>query len=218
MTGTLRKLAVLMAAALVGPALAMGSVALAQSAGASSQSAGSVGPALTNTRVTLLAGAPGSGQKVVASGPASQFVQGAPSASGARYVKLDVAGHSASFAMAGTAGASAPIRLAVSGVPGAAGKGQASLDTVATLLYEAVHGRSPAVLLARGQGAAAVTFAVYDPAKPSPNLKVQGASEAMVVVSDHVTTYQVRPTGSGFKDLTIASGTHKGQQLSEVIG
>ncbi|HKI56549.1 MAG TPA: hypothetical protein VKB31_05305 [Trueperaceae bacterium] len=236
MTGTLRKTAVLLTAAILGAAFAAGSSTSTSTnttqapgtpqAGSSrtmppqTGATGIVSQALKNTKVTLLAGAPGSGAKVVATEKASQLAGGGTRAvSNARYATLSVAGHSTTFAVANADTATGPIELAVSGVPGATAKGQATLSTVATYIYDAAQSNAPAVLLERGHGTSAVAFAVYDPAMPAPSLQVSGATQVMTLVNGHVTTYQVRASGGGrVENLVIASGAHKGQQLSAVIG
>lgn len=223
MTGTLRNVGALLLAAVLGAAFAAGSSVTAPVGGSQASqtqtgASGLVTRALASTRVTLLGGAPGSGAQVIATMSASKLATGGASAEGARYVTLSVAGHGASFAVAGSGGAGGGVQLAVSGVPGSSSASHASLSTVATLLYDAAHGTAAAVLLDRGQGAGAVTFAVYDPAKPAPALRVAGATEAVVVVNGRVTTYRVRAAGTGMRHLVVASGAHRGQQLDAVIG
>lgn len=220
MTGTLRKVGVLLLAAVLGAAFAAGSSTNNSTNSAQTPPQGGlVTEALQKTQVTLLAGKPGSGAKAIATTSAADLVDGnvSQNVANARYAEVKLGGHTATFAVVSAGGAAAP-RLNVTGVPGSARTGSATLSALATYLYNAVNGTAPAVLLERGSGPSAVTFAVYDPAKPASHMQATGATEAMVIVNGHVTTYQVRATGSGVQNLVIASGNHQGQQLSAVTG
>ncbi len=244
MTRTLRKVAVPLAAAILGAAFAAGPSSSSsatstqmpgtvprgpaqrlagpptpQPSAAQPATAGIVGQALKSTEVTLLAGAPGSGAAVLATRKASQLAGGgAGPLPDARFATLSVSGHEVTFAVASAGGGTSPIELAVTGVPGSSAASRVSLTTVATYLYDAVDGNAPAVVLERGRGASAIAFAVYDPAKPAASMPVSGATQAMSIVNGQVTSYQVREAGAGVANLVIASGTHEGQRLTAVIG
>lgn len=247
MTRTLRKVAVLLAVAILGVAFAAGpstntsttsTQTPASAPGGPAQTvppttppspgtppaarpgtAGIVGKALENTEVTLLAGAPGSGAAVLLTRKASQLTgRGTGPLADARFATLSVGGHGISFAVASAGSGASPIELAVTGVPGSPAASQVSLTTVATYLYDAVDGNAAAVVLERGHGASAVAFAVYDPAKPAATLAVSGATQAIAIVDGRVTSYRVREAGGGVANLVVASGSHQGQRLSAVIG
>ncbi|MEJ2666612.1 MAG: hypothetical protein P8Z81_05860 [Deinococcales bacterium] len=220
MTRTLRGVAALLTATITGAALAAGPSTSALQAGPQAPAAsGVVGQALANTQVRLLAGPPGSGAAVIARVNAAQLVNGitSPALSGARYAVLSVGGDSAAFAVAASSGRLGPT-FAVAGVPGTVGGSGVPLSVLATYLYEAVNGMGPAVLLEHGHGAGAVTFAAYDPAMPTAGLDTSGAAQVTAFVNGHATTYPVRASGRGLQGLEIASGAHRGQPVSAVIG
>lgn len=220
MTRTLRGVAVLLTASISGAALAAGpSITTPQPAGPVPASGGVVGLALADTQVRLLAGPPGSGATVLALVNAAQLVNGvtSPALADARYAVLSVGGDSAAFTVNAAGGRLGPT-FAVAGVPGTTRAGGVPLSVLATYLYEAANGMGPAVLLEHGHGAAAVTFAAYDPAMPAAGLDTSGASQVTVFLNGHATAYRVRARGRGLQGLEIASGAHRGQRVSAVIG
>ena len=230
MTKTLRKVAVLLAVTVFGVAFAAGygyATSTSTKSSAASSNGGLVAQALAKTRVSLFTAEPGTrGATKIVSAPASKFVDGQVTAAlgKARFAMVSVGKgrvslrrHDAVFAVA-SAGSAKTLELSVVGVPGAKSQASASLGALATFLYDAVHGTEPAVLLQRGNGAKAVTFAVYDPAMPASGMSASGADQAMLIINGHVSTYRVQAAGTAVKSLTIASGKHKGQQLSAVIG
>lgn len=220
MTRTLRGVAALLAATISGAALAAAPyVTPSQAVTPGPAASGMVGLALAATQVRLLAGPPGPGATVLADVNAAQLVDGVPSPklADARYAVLSIGGDSATFAVAAAGGRLGPT-FAVTGVPGGANASGVPLSVLATYLYEAANGMGPAVLLEHGRGAGAVAFAAYDPAMPSGGLHTSGAGQVTVFVNGQVTTYPVRSTGHGLRGLEIASGSHRGQLVSAVIG
>ncbi len=226
MTHTLRHAIVLLLAAVVGAAFAAGYGSSTTSATATSNS-GIVSQALARTRVSLFTAEPGTpGAVKIVSAAASTFVDGTVTKDighaafamfSVRRPGVSLGRRDAVFAVASAASAK-NLELAVAGVPGSTRQDEASLSVLATYLYNAVQGTEPAVLLERGRGARAVAFAVYDPALPAGAMKASGADEAVLIINGRVRTYRVQASDQAVKNLVIASGKHKGQQLGAVIG
>lgn len=188
----------------------------------SETSSGITAQALSATKVTLLAAAPGNtsapGPVAVASAAALPGGVTRSDLARALYARLDVGGHRATFAVDHTAAMSGKLVLRVVGAPGASVSALAPVDVLARDLYEASKGYQPLVLLARGQGAGAVTFAVYDPAMPYSGMPVAGAEQATVWVNGRPSSYRVQPGSHTLSGLVIASGSMRGQKLAAVVG
>lgn len=230
MTHTLRHAVVLLLAAVVGAAFAAGygsSTNTSTTSATATSNSGIVSQALARTRVSLFTAEPGTpGATKIVSAAASTFVDGAVTKDighaafamfSVRRPGVSLGRRDAVFAVASAASAK-NLELAVAGVPGSTRQDEASLSVLATYLYNAVQGTEPAVLLERGRGARAVAFAVYDPALPAGTMKASGADEAVLIINGRVRTYRVQASGQAVKNLVIASGKHKGQQLGAVIG
>lgn len=183
---------------------------------------GIVAQALRATKVTLLSKAPGEAGGVLATASGAE-VSGAL-ASGelqrASYARLTVGARSAVFVVDRGAAAQGRLLLHVSGAPGARSARLASLPVVATDLFEASQGDRPLLLLARGQGAGTITFALYDPAMAGTGnaLDAAGADRASLWLNGSLRSYAVRASGESLADVVIASGHSKGRSLAAVLG
>ncbi|MEJ2287591.1 MAG: hypothetical protein P8Y02_02915 [Deinococcales bacterium] len=178
--------------------------------------------AMRAARVSLLSAAPGAGTAPIVTVRASDLSRGATSADLAKalYARVTVSGHAAAFAVDHAAALKGQLVLRVSGVPGADIPHLAPVSAVATDLFEASQGSQPVVLLARGQGPSAVTFALYDPAMGYAygSMGVSGADRATVWVNGTVRDYPVAARGGAIGDLVIASGARQGTPLTSVVG
>lgn len=163
--------------------------------------------------VTLLSAVPGGSANAIASVEAQMLWAGAPAAEleRASFAQLEVAGHSAVFAVDRSAASQGRLVLHVAGAPGATAANLAPLSVVASDLYEASQGLRPVVLLARGSGAGAVTFALYDPSQPFGGAGVAGADQATVWIDGAVGRYPVRPGSANVRSLVIASSGGAGR-------
>ena len=183
---------------------------------------GIVAQAMQATRVSLLAAAPGAGSRPIATVRASDLAETVTSGELAKtlYARLSVGGQSFAFAADHAAAAHGQLVLRVSGAPGATLPHLAPVSVVATDLFEASQGTQPVVLLTRGSGRAAVTFALYDPSLGDAyaSMHISGADRATVWVNGTARTYPVQARGTAIADLVIASGARKGSTLPAVVG
>lgn len=201
-----------LAALALAPGLAAARAAPAAPEGMAADAAGAV-------TVTLLTAMPGTGGTVVASGPARTWWSGAPAGQldRAAFARLEVAGHAAVFAVDRTAAGTGPLWLHVAGAPGSQTPGVASVGAVATDLYQASLGDRPLVLLARGHGADAVTFAIDDPSQPFASGAAGGADRASLWLDGTVRSYPVRPGDASAGSLTVETGAAAATPLRALL-